>query len=218
MIGWIVPGVILAVLLLVLLCRIGVQGSFGQQTVVVARVGLLRLQIVPRSGKKQPKKEKKPKKEHKTEAAPQSKIKASTVIEFAPQIWAILKKGLHMTRQRVRIDPMELSLTIGGTDPADAANLYGKAQAAMWTFIPQLERLVRMPQPHIHLEPELQGGKTQCAGHIGASLLIWDLLVIGFACGIPALKLFAKMRKKITTTNNHSGKDEQHGKQEDNPQ
>lgn len=225
MTGWIVLGVILVLLLLLVLCRVGVEIVFAESKRVTAFFGPIRLQIVPKPQKK----EKKPKKESKKdtkkkEAKPakekvsKPKISASAILACLPQAWQILKKGLRMTRKRLRIDPLELSLTIGGEDPADTAILYGKAEAAMWTFMPQLQRLVHMPSPHIHLEPELQGGKTKADGQVGLSFLIWDLLVIGFACGIPMLKLLWKLRKQVKDTNNLSGKDEEHGKQQDDSQ
>ena len=65
----------------------------------------------------------------------------------------------------------------------------------MWTVMPQLERLVRMPDPHIHLEGDFNGGATKVEGTVGASCLVWDLTVIGLAAGVPVLKWFLKFQK-----------------------
>ena len=162
------------------------------------------------------KKKEKPKKE-------MPKITARAVLDSLPELWRILKKGLRMTFHRVRVAPMDISAVIGGDDPADTALLYGRLSAAMYTAMPMLQELVHMPDPHIHLEPELQGGETRISGEVGVSFLIWDLTVIGFACGVPLIHWLLRLRKQPPKAENdiktQSGKDEQYGKQgKDQPQ
>ena len=217
---WIL-GILLFILLTVLVSRVGAEVAFGEETRVTLRLGLIRVQVLPRKSKEKraaPKKKapekakgkKKPKKE-----AP--KITASAVLEGFPQLWKILKKGLRMTRRRIRISPMKLWAVIGGEDPANTAILYGRLSAAMYAVVPVLQELLRMPDPQIHLEPDLQGGESRAEGEIRASFLIWDLVVMGFACGIPLIKWFLHLRRQppqaADDTNSLTGKDEQNGKQ-----
>ena len=62
---WIV-GILLLILLAVQCSRVGVQIAFGEETRVVARLGFIRLQIMPQKERQIPKKQKeKPKKEKK---------------------------------------------------------------------------------------------------------------------------------------------------------
>ena len=220
---WIV-GILLLILLAVLCSRVGVQAAFGEETRVVARVGLIRVQILPAKEKKKPKKDK-PKKEKKKPAAAKEPWKPtfSAVWESLPELWRIVKKALAMTFRRVRIDPLRIFAHIGGDDPADTAMLYGKISAAMFSVMPLLQELTNMPDPQIHLEPELQGGETKVSGEVGVSFLVWDLTVMGFACGVPLMKWFLKLRKQppkaAEDNTSPMGKDEQHGKQaEDQPQ
>ena len=219
---WIV-GILLLILLAVQCSRVGVQIAFGEETRVVARLGLIRLQIMPQKERQTPKKEKTKKKETKKPAKEPWKPDFSTIWGSLPELWRILKKGLRMTFRRIRISPMDFSAVIGGEDPADTAILYGKLNAAMWSVLPPLQELVDMPDAHVHMEPDLQGGESNVSGDVGLSFLIWDMTVIGFACGIPLIKWFIKLRKQApdvkNDTNSQSGKDEQHGKQaEDQPQ
>ena len=218
---WIV-GILLLLFLAVQLTRVGVEAAFGSRTRVTARLGPIRLQILPKKEKVTPKKEKPKKKKNKSEKPKKEPWKPtpSAVLKSLPELWRILKKGLGMTFRRIRISPMVLSAVIGGNDPADAVLLYGRASAAMYAVMPVLQELVRMPDPQIHLEPELQGGETKVSGEVGASFLIWDLTVIAFACGIPLIKWFLQLRKQPpkaeNDTNGQSGKDEQYGKQAEN--
>ena len=221
---WIV-GILLAIFLAVQLSRVGVRIAFGEELKVALRLGPVRVQVVPKkkTEKKKPQKEKPPKKKKEKPKKEMPKITARAVLDSLPELWRILKKGLRMTFRRVRIAPMDVSAVIGGEDPADTALLYGRLSAAMYAVVPVLQELVRMPDPHIHLEPELQGGETKFSGEVGVSFLIWDLTVIGFACGVPLIKWFLRLRKQPPKAENdmknQSGKDEQYGKQaDDQPQ
>ena len=158
---WIV-GILLLLILVLLLLRVGVRLQFGEVLRVTAIAGPIRLQLVPEPEKKKtdkPKKEKAPKK--KKEKTPEAgEKKRSLGLTFhdirsaLPALWESLKRGLRKTRQRLRIDPMRLSVCFGGDDPAQVAELYGWANTAMWTVMPEMERLTRMPDPHIHLETD----------------------------------------------------------------
>ena len=219
---WIV-GILLLILLAVQLCRVGVRLTFGEETRVTARFGPVRVQLLPPKEKKPPKKEKPKKKETKKPAKEPWKPDFSTIWGSLPELWRILKKGLRMTFRRIRISPMAFSAVIGGEGPADTAILAGNRNAALWSVLPPLQELVDMPDAHVHMEPDLQGGESNVSGDVGLSFLIWDMTVIGFACGIPLIKWFIKLRKQApdvkNDTNSQSGKDEQHGKQaEDQPQ
>lgn len=194
-------GILLALILLLLLLRVGMVVSFGERTEVTVKAGPVHLRLLPRPEKKkaEKKKDKKEKAGEKKDKPASEKVKGSisreTISTAIPVFWEALKKALAMTRRRIKISPLSVSVVIGGDDPADAAILLGKAEAVMWTVMPQLERLVRMPDPHIHLEGNFNGGATKVEGTVGASCLVWDLTVIGLAAGVPVLKWFLKFQK-----------------------
>ena len=208
---WIL-GILLLLIILLLLLRVGVRIRFGDELCITATAGPIRLQLVPKPEKE---KKEKPKKE-------MPKITGRAILRGLPELWGIAKKGLRMTFRRIRISPMEISAVIGGEDPADTAILYGKLNAAMWTVMPVLTELVQMPDAHIHLEPDLQGGETRVRGKVGITARIWDLTVMGFACGIPLIKWFLRLRKQpqpaAKDTDSLPRKDEKNGKQENQPQ
>ncbi len=206
---WIL-GVLLALILLVLLLRVGVYVSFGEELRVRAKAGPVTIQILPKpekekKKKKKPKKEKKKKeKPGKKEEKPKEKGKKKLDITFEDiqtgvgALFESLKKGLRKTRKRLKIDPMRVSVSFGGDDPSKVAQMYGWADTAMWTFMPQIERLTRMPDPRIHLDADYERGRTAAEGEIGISLQIRDIFAIGFAFGIPLLKWllgFSKRKK-----------------------
>ena len=129
---WIL-GILLALIVAALFLRVGVRIAFGQELRVTAAAGPVRMQIVPRLPKK-PKKQKKHKEKknpsEKQKAAPREKRKLGLtpgdIRSALPYLWQSLQGGLRKTRQRLRIDPMQLDQR-GGVDvyaPAGGADAY----------------------------------------------------------------------------------------------
>lgn len=211
---WIV-GILLLLILVLLLLRVGVRLQFGEELRVTAIAGPIRLQLVPEPEKKKPdkpKKEKAPKKkkEKTPEDGEKKKSLGLTVHDIRsalPALWESLKRGLRRTRKRLRIDPMRLSVCFGGDDPAQVAELYGWANTAMWTVLPEMERLTRMPDPRIHLETDFTASETRISGEVGLSFRIGDLLAIGFAFAGPALRWYRAFRKEKSAQEKKAAKE-----------
>ena len=121
--------------------------------------------------------------------------KARDILDALPALFESLKAGLRKTRRRLRIDPLRIAVVLGGDDPADVGELYGMVSAAMYTVMPQLERLTYMPDPRIHLEADFTAAQTRAEGTVGLSLQIRDLFAIGWAFGRPLLRWFLHFRK-----------------------
>lgn len=73
-------------------------------------------------------------------------------------MWPSIKKHWGAARRGIRIDPMELSVVLGGQEePADAAQQYGTLQGTVWTVVPALEQLLVLPHPRIHIDIDFSG-------------------------------------------------------------
>ena len=193
---WIIGGILLLLILLLLL-RVGVHLRFGEQLELTVIAGPARIQLLPRPEKteteqktKQKKKAKGEAQEEKEPAKQREKLSLSfeDVRSALPYLWEGLKRALARTRRRMRIDPLRLSVVFAGEDPAAVAQTYGWASSAMWTLMPQLERLLKIPDPHIHLGTDFGAARTQIEGEAGVAFRIGDLLIIGLGFGIPLLK------------------------------
>ena len=86
-----------------------------------------------------------------------------------------------------------------GAKAARVAETYGWANVAMWTVMPEVEKLTRMPDPRIHLETDFNAAETRVSGEVGLSFRIGDLVSIGIAFAGPALKWFRAFRKAQKT-------------------
>ena len=92
---------------------------------------------------------------------------------------------------------MQLSASLpGAADPAGAAELYGYVNAGMWTVMPQLERLMRIPDPRLDVEVDFDASELRLTGEVGVTLQIRDLLAIGLAFAKPVLRWYLAMQKR----------------------
>lgn len=202
---WIL-GILALLVAVILLLRAGVQISFGRELHIAAKVGPVRLTILPKEKKtEKPKKEKKKKAEGKKEpGAKKDKKKGKFTFEdvksVAPVLFGALKNALGKTRRSMRVDPLRISICFGDEDPSRVAQIYGWANTAMWTAMPQLERLIHIPDPHIHMEVDYNSFSTRAEGEVGICFRVGDLLGIALALAFPMLKWYLawqKERKKV---------------------
>ena len=200
MTGWIILGVIVGVIILILCLRVSVQASFGEVLRVTARIGPMKMQIIPPPEKK-PKKEKAEKKAPEAEQKPKEK-KLDLHLTFADirnalsAVWQSVQGTLRRAGRRIRIDPLDLSFVFGDENPVNTAQWYGWANTTVWTVMPWLEKTVHMPDPRIHMEMDFNAAKTKVSGTVGASYRIGDLLAIGFAAAGPLLRFGIPFLKK----------------------
>ena len=213
-------GILTALFLLLCLIRVGVLVRFGDELAVTVRFGCLKLQVLP-TKKKPSKHEKEPKEEQgeKAQVKPKNafpKPTFSDIRDAARVLWPPLKKALHRTCRGVRIDPLDVSVVLGGqAEPADAAQLYGELHGLIWMGMPVLEKLLVIPRPHIHLDVDFTQEETRFQGAVGLSARIGTLLRIGLTVAVPGLRwLLAYMKKKKQAP---VGKDESDGNGKEQP-
>ena len=200
---WIL-GILLALLVLLCLTRVGVHALFGDALALDAKIGPFRIHILPgkKQDKKREKRAKEPKEAEKSEEKAEKKPcfpkpSMADIREAVSVLWPPLKRALNRTRRGVRIHPMDLCVTLGGQeDPAAAAQLYGEAHAGVWAVMPVLERLLVIPEPHIHIGIDFNASETKVEGELGVTARVGTLLTVGATGAFPALKWFLRYRKK----------------------
>ena len=202
MIGWYILGGIVLLLLAIWLLRVSVEIAFGQELRVTAKIGPKKLTLLPKPEKREraPKKKKKkaPAAEKKTEDKGKKKFPFTfeDIRSAAPVVFEALQKALRKIRRRMRVDPLDISITFAGDDPAKVAEMYGWANTAMWTMMPPLEQLIHIPDPHIHLGVDYNSFRMTAEGRVGVRFRIGDLIVIALTLAVPVLKWYMNRRKK----------------------
>lgn len=210
---WIL-GIALLLFLLLCLLRVGVRIHLGQQTTAFLLIGPLRIQLIPSAKDKKPSETKK---RTSTEGEQKSNAAVEKLKSIPKPNWEDVKdayrtlkpvalKALRRTRRGIRIHPLDISVILGGReDPAQTAEYYGYAQAAVWTAMPVLEQLLVIPEPAIHIGMDFEADKTQVQGTVGIGIRIGTLLVLAFGVAVPAVRWFMKYykRKKAESKTNH---------------
>lgn len=200
---WIL-GILVVFLTLFCLVPIGVRILFGKPILAKVTIGPIRIQIAPSKSKKKKKtsleKAKKNEKPHafleklKNTVRPSLRTLKSAYHTLKPPVKRAIKKTLH----GIKIDPLLVSVTLGGKeDPAQTAEIYGIAESVIWTVMPTLEQIMKIPHPKIHLGVNFDTEKTDVQGEIGVSIRIGTLIAVGIEIGIPTLCWLLKHRKEL---------------------
>ena len=195
-------------MLLALLCltRVGVRAAYGETLALDITFGWLRFHVLPLKTDSKKAKKRKKKAEKKTEKSKPEKSKEKKpfpkpglpdIQDAVKTLWPPLKKALGRTWRGIRVDPLRLSLTVGGkTDPASAAELYGYLHGGVWTAMPQLERLMDIPNPYIHLDIDFTSPRNEIQGEAAVTLRVGTVFLMAFGVGIPALLWFLRFIKR----------------------
>ena len=195
-------GILLLIVLLLSLLRVGAIVDFGGELRVRLRVGPVRLTVLPKKEKKAKRPEEASKKTPEEKKKPKAagghrlpKLSFSELRELAGTVLGALKRTLRRTCRRTRIDPLEVGVIFAGDDPADTAQTYGYASAAMWALMPRAEELFCIPNPSLHLRMDYGADKTRVEGTLGLSFRVGDLFAVVFALAIPLLKWFLRFKR-----------------------
>ena len=196
-----------AVLLLALLLwtRVGAWTAFGGDGLRLdVLFGFWRIPILPAKPKKAEKPPKEKKKRPRAEREKKEGPKLSFTLEDGKDalrtLLPALKRALGRTRRGIRVKPLRLSLVLGGReDPAAAAQAFGELQAAVWSGMPVVERLLDVRNPTIHTDVDFGAGETAAEGEAGVTLCVGTLLAVGFGLAFPALRWFLRWRKRCKT-------------------
>lgn len=202
--GWVI---FFAVVLLLAILPLGVFVSYDEDGVLVKIVaGPVKITLFPRP-KKEKKSEKKPKK--KTSASPAEQLpkppqppkqvpekkKGGSWTDFLPLVQVALD-FLGSFCRKLRIDQLELKLTMAGDDPCDLAVNYGRAWAAVGNLMPQLERLFVIKKRNIEVACDFTASQTLVKFRSEATITLGRLVSLAVVYGIRVFREFWKIKTK----------------------
>lgn len=194
-----IVGILLLLLIIVLSLRVGVTVTLRDTLTITAHIGPKSFTVYPMPEKK----EKPPKKKKASPASPTGKkqrvkldLTAQDVREAIRAAWQAVERVLGRIGRRIRIEPCEASIVVGGPWPDKVAEQYGLISAAVWTVMPRLEQLIHICDPYIHLDVDFNAPGTEVEGQLGAYLRIGDLVAIAIAAAIPLLSFYFPFRRR----------------------
>lgn len=208
---WILAG-LLALLLIALLipAKIRFQYETGELFLWV-RYGPVKLQLFPRKKKPKKKAEKKGKKPEKEETPkskgkkpkakkskpkkPKAKISREQILYALEKLPPILGRALKRTGRSIHIKPLKLYVLAAGADPADAARLYGRLEAALAAGVPILEKTLRVKDLDVRLYVDFQEERMDFIADAGVWLRPCSLAWMALRAGGSLLKWYIGFRK-----------------------
>ena len=202
--GWVI---FFTVVLLLAILPLGVFVSYDEDGVLVKIVaGPVKITLFPRP-KKEKKSEKKSKKKSSASPAEQlpkppqppkqipEKKKGGSWTDFLPLVQVALD-FLGSFRRKLRINQLELKLTMAGDDPCDLAVNYGRAWAAVGNLMPQLERLFVIKKRNIEVACDFTASQTLVKFRSEATITLGRLVSLAVVYGIRVFREFWKIKTK----------------------
>lgn len=194
--GWLIT---LCILVLLALLPLGVSIAYDEQgprAKILA--GPVKLQAYP--AKKDPDKPPRPKKEKKkpqtTSGQKGGKSKqGGPVSDFYPFVELVFEL-LTDFRRKLRVNVLELKVTLAGGDPADLAINYGKAWTAIGNLWPRLESLFVIKKRDVEVQCDFEGSQTTISARLDLTITLGRLLSMIFRHGIRGVKEFLNFHKK----------------------
>lgn len=204
MTGWILLAVILLLALLSFVLRLGALAGYGQEGPFVnIRVGPGYVTVFPfkkdpvKAEKKKIKKAKKEAKAAKKQPKPKKKLDIGGLLSMIWDLLPVVQDASKKFRDKVQIDKLDLNLTWGGDDPADAAIHYGYAWAAAETILDVLENCFLIKDRQVTVNLDFQLEKPRVYLQAGFSLTLAQWTAIGTAAAFHGLKVFLAHRKAL---------------------
>ena len=203
--GWQILGLVLIVLFLIGQMKVGVGAEFAQEGLTVrARLGWIKIKVFPLP-KKEGNGQKKKKRKNKSAQAVESKQKKAKAekpvgekiggaLDLVKQFLPLALEAAGCFWRKLVMDELELCLTVGGSDPADAAMLYGQANAALAALWEPITNAFHVKDGHAQVRIDFDAPGMTLYGKAALSLKIGQILWLAVYFGGKALMRFLKYR------------------------
>ena len=174
--------------------------------------GPVRIKVFPAKKKDKPPKEAEKKAEKKApEPAPKSeppmtlpreelpqkkekKKKGGSVLDFLPLV-RLAFDFLGDFRRKLRLNRLELKVTLAGDDPCDLALNYGRAWEALGNLMPKLEKWFVIKKRDLDVQCDFTASETVIYARLDITITLGRLLSLVVVYAVRALIKFLKIKK-----------------------
>ena len=202
---------VVLVLFLIGQVRVGGRAVFNADGFFLwIRLGRFQLKLLPMTPKaekppkpqkpkkpKKPKKKKEPRKPKKEKPPVPLPEKLGGALEYAQALLPVALEAAQGMWRGLRVDTLELELTAGGSDPADAAMLYGQANAALGALWRPLTKAFHVKDGTARVRLDFDAPGTTVYGQASLSIKIGTAVWIGLRAGVKALSGVLAARKRL---------------------
>lgn len=197
--GWIITVVILFALAIL---PLGASVLYNQDGLFAFLIlGPLHLKIFPMNKKdtRGKKVNTKPQKKEAVPSGPKKKTKENksggSITDFLSLVQIALD-FLGDFRRKLRVNRLEMKLTLAGGDPCDLAVNYGRAWAALGNLLPLLEQVLVIKKRDLVVACDFTADKTFIYAHVDLTITLGRILSLGVLYGIRVLREFIKIMNK----------------------
>ena len=193
--GWLIA---LAVIVLLGILPLGVSARYnGEGPQIRLILGPVKLQVFPAKKKKTPKEKPQEKTQPATASAhaePAKDKQSGKLTDFLPIVQTVLD-FLGDFRRKIRVNLLQLKLTMAGDDPCDLAVNYGRAWAALGNLEPQLDRLFVIKKKDLQIQCDFEETETKIAARLDLTITVGRLLGLAARYGFRVLREFISIMK-----------------------
>ena len=202
--GWLIT---LGILILLAILPLGVRLKYNEDgPLVQVLLGPASVTVYPRKKQKEkPKKEKKAKKTDADKAAmpkkpeippkkEEKKESGGSWTDFLPLVQTVLD-FLGDFRRKLRVNHLELKLTMAGDDPCDLALNYAKAWAAVGNLMPRLDKLFVIKKRDVDVACDFTATKSLVIARLDLTITLGRLLAAVVRFAYRAIKQFLQIKK-----------------------
>ncbi|MFR4596231.1 MAG: DUF2953 domain-containing protein [Oscillospiraceae bacterium] len=204
--GWFVLGIIAAVFVLIGCIPVGVDARYHENALALRlKIGFFTMQVLPAKPKKKKAAPKKEKSAPKNAAAKPAKPKKQfqmpkLTLQDILALADLACDTLGNLRRKLRVEVLVLHVTLGGSDPAKAAILYGRAWALIGMLNPKLEQLFVIKKRDIQPVLDYNEKEMKVDAHLALTITIGRAVSLAARAGVRFLKLWLNKKKAVQTT------------------
>lgn len=204
--GWFVLGIIAAVFVLIGCIPVGVDARYHENALALRlKIGFFTMQVLPAKPKKKKAAPKKEKSAPKNAAAKPAKPKKQfqmpkLTLQDILALADLACDTLGNLRRKLRVEVLVLHVTLGGSDPAKAAILYGRAWALIGMLNPKLEQLFVIKKRDIQPVLDYNEKEMKVDAHLALTITIGRAISLAGRAGVRFLKLWLNKKKAVQTT------------------
>ena len=144
--------------------------------------------------KKAKKKDKK--KEEEPDKKAGKKMTPEQILGLAREFVPLALEAVSGFWSKLVMDDLEISVTVGSTDPADAAMLYGQINAAMAALWYPLNDACHVKNGRAHVDVDFNAQSITLYAHVALSIKIGQILQLASKLGVKALRKFMKLQNE----------------------
>ena len=204
MIGWIILGVLLALILLILFLPLGVDlGYEGGSFHLSAKLGSVLIQLFPKKPKDKPEKQDKKKKRKKLEDGEEEKKKKPNkkpglslnrdeLLEILQQVHFGIKRFNHAWK----VDRFVLHYVASGPDPYDTAVFYGKVNAVLSSLAPLCRQRFQVKDCSVWTDVDFTADDFFLELGLAMTITLWRLLGVINRLGFGVLRILLRSKRR----------------------